>query len=139
MTDINVNRLIVKVKQLGKLREKLLQKDLAPQGAWIHQYQVHRVYPSGYEATYTYAKWQADKPIFKRNPKKNARPLKRGKDKEYTNHQHIGNIETNPEVEEAYRALYNRNRLDAVEQALKDIEAIIDQCDAITVKLEVES
>ena len=105
MTDINVNRLIVKVKQLGKLREKLLQKDLAPQGAWIHQYQVHRVYPSGYEATYTYAKWQADKPIFKRNPKKNARPLKRGKDKEYTNHQHIGNIETNPEVEEAYRAL----------------------------------
>jgi C4-dicarboxylate-specific signal transduction histidine kinase len=61
------------------------------------------------------------------------------KDKEYTNHQHIGNIETNPEVEEAYRALYNRNRLEAVEQALKDIEAIIDRCDAITVKLEIES
>jgi hypothetical protein len=125
MTDINVDRLIVKVKQLGKLREKLLQKDLAPQGAWIHQYQVHRVYPSGYEATYTYAKWQADKPIFKRNPKKNARPLKRGKHKQYTSHQHIGNIETNPEVIEAYRALDNRNQLESVEQALKDIEAIL--------------
>lgn len=125
MTDINVDSLISKIKQLGELRQKLLQQDLAPQGAWIHQYKVHRVYPSGYEATYTYCKWQADKPIFKRNPKKNARPIKRGKNKQYTRHQHIGNMETSPEVIEAYRALDNRNRLESVEQALKDIEAII--------------
>lgn len=124
MTDINIDSLIAKIKQLGELREKLLQEDLAPQGAWIHQYQVHRVYPSGYEATYTYAKWQADKPIFKRNPKKNARPLKRGKDKEYTNHQHIGSLD-DTKVLEAYEAWNNRKRLESVEQALKDIEAIL--------------
>ena len=127
MTDINVDNLLSRIKHLEELREKLLQEDLAPEGAWIHRYKVHRVYPSGYEATYTYAKWQADKPIFKRNPKKNARPLKRGKDKEYTNHQHIGNAENNPEVEEAYKAFNNRKRLEAIEQALKDIEAILSE------------
>lgn len=124
MTDINIDSLVLKIKQLGKSREKLLQKDLAPQGAWIHQYQVHRVYPSGYEATYTYAKWQADKPIFKRNPKKNARPLKRGKHKQYTNHQHIGSLD-DPKVLEAYEAWNNRKRLESVEQALKSIEEIV--------------
>lgn len=127
MTEINTGRLIKQIRTLEKIRKKLLERDLAPEGAWIHQYQVHRVYPSGCEETYTYAKWQADKPIFKRNPKKNARPLKPGKDKQYTNHQHIGNIDNNPEVEDAYRALENRKRLEAIEQAFKDIEAIVSE------------
>ena len=126
MADTDVDDLIKKLKQLKKLREKLLKSDLSPEGAWIHHYQIHRNYPSGYSATYTYAKWQADKPIFKRNPKKNARPVKRGKNEEYTNHLHIGNVETNSDVEEAYRALENRKRLEDIEKTLREIEAILN-------------
>jgi hypothetical protein len=125
MTDINIDEIIKKIKYLKALREELLQKDLAPQGAWIHQYQVHCSYPNGHEATYTYAKWQADKPIFKRNPKKNARPLKCGKDKEYTTHQHIGNIETDPEVQEAYKCWDNRKQLEHIEKIFKNIEVML--------------
>jgi hypothetical protein len=127
MGDINIDKIIAQIKQLEELRENLLKGHLAPEGAWIHLYHVHRVYRSGYEATYTYAKWHADKPIFKRNPKKNAKAPKRGKDKQYTKHLHIGNVETNSDVEQAYKALENRKRLEEVEKALKDIEAILEK------------
>jgi hypothetical protein len=129
MADIDVDDLIKKLKQLKKLREKLLKSDLSPEGAWIHHYQIHRNYPSGCSATYTYAKWQADKPIFKRNPKKNARLVKPGKSKEYTNHQHIGNVETNPDVQEAYRRMGNRERLERIEKALFQIDSILNLTD----------
>lgn len=125
MSDINIDEIIEKINYLKTLREELLEKDLSPKGAWIHEYQIHRSYPSGHEAIYTYAKWQADKPIFKRNPKKNARPLKPDKDKEYTNHQHIGNVETDPEVQEAYKAWNNRKELEHIEKFFKNIEVML--------------
>lgn len=128
MSDIDVDNLIAEIEQLWELREKLLEEDLAPSGAWIHKYHVTRAYPSGAVETYTYAKWQADKPIFKRNPKKNARPIKPGKDEEYTNHLHIGSVDNNWEVvERAYQSWENRQRLEAVEKALKSIEEIASE------------
>jgi len=123
MENINVNEIIDKIQYLKTLREELLESELSPEGAWIHQYQIHRSYPSGYEATYTYAKWQADKPIFKRNPKKNAKPITEEKDKNYTNHQHIGRID-DPKVEQAYKSWNNRKTLENIEKAFKTIEAI---------------
>ncbi len=78
-----------------------------------------------------YAKWQAHEPIFKRNPKRRARPPRSGLDPEFTHHQHIGRVSSNtglgiePQVEEAYQQWANRKRLEAVEQALQDIQAIL--------------
>ncbi|MEL6165025.1 MAG: hypothetical protein AAFR37_15160 [Cyanobacteria bacterium J06628_3] len=128
MSDINIDNLIAEIKQLWELRGKLLEEDLAPEGAWIHKYHVTRAYPSGAVETYTYAKWQADKPIFKRNPKKNALPVKSGKDEEYTNHQHIGSVDNNWEVvERAYQSWENRQRLEAIEKALKTVENVVSE------------
>lgn len=128
MTDINIDSLTKDIRELGRIREKLLEEDLAPSGAWIHKYHVTRAYPSGAVETYTYAKWQADKPIFKRNPKKNARPIKSGKHEQYTNHLHIGSLDNNWEVvERAYQSWENRQRLEAVEKALKSVEEIVSE------------
>lgn len=124
MEDIDIDKIIEKIEYLKALREEVLKSELSPEGAWIHEYQIHRSYPSGHEATYTYAKWQADKPIFKRNPKKNARPLKPDKNEKYTNHQHIGNIE-NPEVQKAYQAWENRKKLQDIEKFFQNIEAML--------------
>ncbi|MEL6462718.1 MAG: hypothetical protein AAFY21_12700 [Cyanobacteria bacterium J06641_2] len=128
MSDINIDNLIAEIKQLWELREKLLKQDLAPEGAWIHRYHVTRAYKSGAVETYTYAKWQADKPIFKRNPKKNARPVKPGKNEEYTNHLHIGSVDNNWEaVERAYQSWENRQRLETIEKALKTVENVVSE------------
>lgn len=128
MTNINIDSLIKDIRKLGRIREKLLEKDLAPEGAWIHKYHVTKAYPSGAVETYTYAKWQADKPIFKRNPKKNARPIKPGKNEEYTNHLHIGSVDNNWEVvEQAYQSWEDRQRLEAIEQALKTVEDLVSE------------
>ena len=70
----------------------LMEGNIAPAGAWIHEYEVVRCYPSGTVATYQYAKRQATEPIFKRNPKKRGRSLKQGKDPEFSCHQHIGRV-----------------------------------------------
>lgn len=128
MTDINIDSLIKDIRKLGRIRKKLLEKDLAPEGAWIHQYHVTKAYSSGAVETYTYAKWQADKPIFKRNPKKNARPIKPGKNEEYTSHLHIGSVDNNWEVvERAYQSWEDRQRLEAIEQALKAVEDLVSE------------
>lgn len=125
MANIDIDEIIEKIKYLKALREELLQKDLAPEGTWIHEYQIHRSYPSGYEATYTYAKWQSKDAIFKRNPKKNAKPVKEGKDEKFTNHKHIGNVETDPEVQEAYKSWDNRKQLEYIERFFKNIEVML--------------
>jgi hypothetical protein len=58
---------------------------------------------------------------------------KRGKNPEYTCHQHIGRVgsstglRTDEEVKEAYREWYNRQRLDAVERAIAEIEETLEQ------------
>lgn len=91
----NIQEICNRIMLLNQERERLLGEELSPEGAWIHEYTVYKVYPNGFKGEYRYAKWQANEPIFKRNPKKRASPPKRGKNKEYTNHQHIGRVWSN--------------------------------------------
>ena len=129
------------IQRLMQERSHLLASDLSPPGAWIHEYTVRRRYPKGFLGEYVYAKWQAHEPIFKRNPKKHGRSPKKGKDPEFTNHQHIGRVSSNtglgiePEVEEAYQQWSNRRRLEAVEQALQEIQTILLRFEKHTTKV----
>lgn len=125
----NIQNLIEQMQQLEKEREELLLKPMSPPGVWIHQYEVRKRYPDGFIGIYIYAKWQAEKPIFKRNPKKYGH---RGEGN-FTCHQHIGRVSSNtgldsvPEVEAAYEEWENRKRLDAIDQALADIEIVLQK------------
>jgi hypothetical protein len=125
----NIQNLIEKLQQLEKIRNQLQRKPMSPPGVWIHQYVVKRSYPSGLEGIYVYAKWQAEEPVFRRNPKKFGH---RGKG-EFTCHQHIGRVSSNTglgmdeRVEDAYEEWNNRKRLDAIDQALKEIEIALTQ------------
>ncbi|MEH2038427.1 hypothetical protein [Nostoc sp.] len=84
----------------------------------------------GYEIYwYVYAKWQANQPIFKRNPKARLKGIvKRGKNPEYTCHQYIGRVGSStglgsdPLVTEAYQEWENREQLDAIDIAPDEIE-----------------
>ena len=119
------------------MRSHLLTSDLSPEGAWIHEYTVRRRYPKGFLGEYVYAKWQAREPIFKRNPKKHGRSPRSGKNPEFTCHQHIGRVGSNtglgsePEVEEAYQQWANRKRLEAVDQALQEIQSILSRAEKV--------
>lgn len=129
MTDC-IDQIIEKLQQLKEIRQQLVNKPMSPPGAWIHQYEVRKQYKKdGQIYWYVYAKWQANEPIFKRNPKKRLKGIiKRGKNPEYTCHQHIGRVgsstglPTDPQVEEAYKEWNNRKRLDAIDTALVQIE-----------------
>lgn len=129
--SFDIQEICNKIILLNQAREQLLKQELSPEGAWIHEYTVYRRYPSGFVGEYKYAKWQANKPIFKRNPKPRARPPKRGKNRELTNHKHIGRVWSNtglgmePETEEAYQIFNNRKQLEAIEQALAEIESVL--------------
>lgn len=131
--EIDLQKILNGIQYLMQVRSQLLESELSPEGAWIHEYEVKKRYPSGFLGIYRYAKWQAEKPIFKRNPKKRGRLPKKGKDPKFTCHQHIGRVWSNtdlgtePEVEEAYQALINRKRLDAVETALQEIQSILSR------------
>lgn len=131
--NIDIQKIFIGIAQLSQLREKLLTEELAPVGTWIHEYTVYRKYPNGFVGEYRYAKWQADKPIFKRNPKKKAAKPKRGKNPEFTSHQHIGRVWSNtglgmePEAEQAYQIFNNRKKLTAIERALTEIQGILAQ------------
>lgn len=133
MTEIRIQQLIEGINDLQQLREKLLAGSLAPEGAWIHEYEVKRTYASGNTETYGYAKWQAHEPIFKRNPKKGGRPPRAGKNPEFTCHQHIGRVwsttglGTEPEVTAAYQDWRNRKKLEKIEQALGEIQLILSR------------
>ena len=132
-SEIDIQKILDGIVRLSQARDNLLSEALSPVGAYIHEYTVFRKYPNGFIGEYRYAKWQADKPIFKRNPKKRALPPKRDKDPKFTNHQHIGRVSSNtglgmePEVEEAYQTYNNRKRLEAVEHALTQIAAILSR------------
>ncbi len=126
--------LIAKIERLYAERDRLLQEDLAPEGAWVHQYSIWRTYPSGITHEYRYAKWQSQEPIFKRSPPKPGRKqrlVKSGKNPESTQHQYIGRVwsssglETEPEVIEAYEAEANRKKLEEITQAITEIEQIL--------------
>ncbi|WP_461947671.1 hypothetical protein [Nostoc sp.] len=132
MTE-RIDQIIEKLHQLKEIRQQLVNAPMSEPGAWIHQYEVRKRYKKGGDIyTYTYAKWQATEPIFKRNPKPRLKGVvKRGNNPEYTCHQHIGRVGsstglgTEPEVTEAYREWENRKRLDAVDKALDEIEAAL--------------
>ncbi|RCJ15416.1 hypothetical protein A6S26_34580 [Nostoc sp. ATCC 43529] len=129
MTD-RIDQIIEKLQQLKEIRQQLVDEPMSPPGAWIHQYEVQKQYKKdGQVYWYVYAKWQANEPIFKRNPKQRLKGIvKRGKNPEYTCHQHIGRVgsstglSTDPQVEEAYQEWANRKRLDAIDIAIEEIE-----------------
>jgi hypothetical protein len=129
MVEIDVPKIIQDIEQLQRLRLELLEQELSPEQAWIHQYEVKRVYPSGNTEWYCYAKWQAHQAIFRRNPKHKHRIA--DKEPGFTKHQHIGRVSSStglgmePEVKEAYRAWHDRQRLEAIEESLLEIHAVL--------------
>lgn len=133
MTEIDFPKLIEGLHHLQRLRDKLRTSSLSPEGAWIHEYEVKRKYPSGNIETYGYAKWQAHEPIFKRNPKGNGKPPQVGKNPNFTCHQHIGRVWSTtglgkePAVEAAYQEWQNRKELEAIEQALEEIQNVLSR------------
>lgn len=137
MTEIDFPRLIEGLHHLQQLRDKLRTSSLSPEGAWIHEYEVKRKYPSGTTETYGYAKWQAHEPIFKRNPKRGGRPPRVGKNPDFTCHQHIGRVWSTtglgkePSVEAAYQEWQNRKELEEIEQALEEIQSVLSRFEGI--------
>lgn len=128
------NTLMSKIQQLYAIKREIAESgEIAPENCWIHQYEISRQWSPTFSATYTYAKWQASKPIFKRNPKKRAGSPKPGKNVEFSTHKHIGRVSSTtglgpvPEVEEAYAALARRDRLHQIESALEKIEEILKE------------
>jgi hypothetical protein len=127
MSDID--RIHAKINQLYRLRERLLLRPLAPPNIWISQYKITREYPNSKIAhTYTYAKWEALTPIFKRKKQNKIN----NKASEYTKHEHIGrvsstsNLPMDESVKQAYIEQRNRRRLDRVESAINKIESAIN-------------
>jgi hypothetical protein len=125
----NIDRIHAKINQLYRLRERLLLVPLAPPNIWISQYKITREYPGSTMAhTYTYAKWEALTPIFKRK-KQNKIDSKASK---YTKHEHIGRVSStsglpmDESVKQAYIEQRNRRWLDRVESAINKIESAIN-------------
>jgi hypothetical protein len=125
-----IDQIIEKLHQLKEIRQQLVNEPMSEPGVWIHQYEVRKQYKKGGEIYwYVYAKWQANEPIFKRNPKARLKGIvKHGKNPKYTCHQHIGRVSsstglgTDSEVAIAYQEWENRKRLDALDKALDEIE-----------------
>ncbi|MBE8969336.1 hypothetical protein IQ277_24880 [Nostocales cyanobacterium LEGE 12452] len=125
-----IDQIIEKLQQLKGIRQQLVNEPMSEPGVWIHQYEVRKQYKKDGEVYwYVYAKWQANEPIFKRNPKPRLKGIvQRGKNPEFTCHQHIGRVGSNtglgtdPLVTEAYREWENRKQLDAIDKALEEIE-----------------
>lgn len=106
MHEINVAALIERIRQLQQIREELRSGALSSEGAWIHEYEVKRLYRgSGNLEWYRYAKWQAHEPIFQRKPKRPANP---DRHPGFTKHQHIGRVSstTGLEMEDAVKEAY---------------------------------
>lgn len=129
MEHIDIDWIISEIHRLQQLRTVLLAGDLAPQGVWLHTYIIERTYKSGARHTYEYAKWQAHESIFPRNPKGRGKYSK--PNTQYTKHQHIGRVASSTglgmeeNVEEAYRLMRNRERLEAIEKALVTIQTLL--------------
>ena len=120
-------RLVAQIIELEHERSNLLQKELAPSGAWIHSYSINRRFEDGTIATYTYAKWQSLQPIFK--SKKDPKTMVR--------HQHIGRIESSTglgmtEATEAAFDAFNRTlRVKAIDEAMNTIQSTLQQLDGL--------
>ena len=145
MATIDVEQIIKGIRLLQQVQEQLRAKELSPEGAWIHQYQVTRSYPSGNVETYCYAKWQAKQPIFSKKPKSHRRSQPPQHKHEFTCHQHIGRVSstTGLGMDEAVKAAYiawnNRKKLTEVEQALREIQTILEKTEVELGEMEDES
>jgi hypothetical protein len=124
----NIDHIHAKINQLYRLRDRLLSRPLAPPDIWISQYKITREYPNSKMAhTYTYAKWEALTPIFKRK-KQDKIDSKASK---YTKHEHIGRVSSTSglPMDESVRIAYieqrNRRWLNRVESAINKIESAI--------------
>lgn len=80
---------------------------------------------------YCYAKWQSDTPIFRRNPKAKLRGVAKGKNPEFTCHQHIGRVGSSTglgvdrEVAIARKEWDRRKQLDVIDKVLNEIETAL--------------
>lgn len=133
MTD-SIDQIIERLHHLKEIRQQLANQPMSPPGAWIHEYEVKKQYRKGGEVyVYCYAKWQADTPIFRRNPKAKLRGVAKGKNPEFTCHQHIGRVWSStglgidPEVAIALQEWQRRKQLDAIDKALEQIEAALTE------------
>lgn len=134
MNNAEIQHIIERLNCVYERRQQILASgNIAPEGAWIHTYVIYRKFSDTFTGEYCYAKWQSKEAIFKRSSRpKKKRPLKAGKNPEYTNHQHIGRVWSNTglgmetEVEEAYEAWENRLTLETIDKALSEIRQILD-------------
>lgn len=142
MATIDVEQIIKGIRRLQQVQAQLQAEELSPQGAWIHQYQVTRSYPSGNVETYCYAKWQAKLPIFSKKPKRHRRSQPPEQKPAFTCHQHIGRVSSttglgmDEEVKAAYIAWNNRTRLREVEQALQEIQSVLEKTEVELGKMQ---
>ncbi len=133
MAELSQQELIAKIQCLYAQREQLLVGQLAPEGAWVHEYSIYRTFPNGITHEYRYAKWQSQDPIFARSLKKGTRPPKAEKNPQMTAHKHIGRVwsssglGTDIEVVKAYQAERNRKRLEKIDSAIKEIDLLLER------------
>ncbi|MDX2241109.1 MAG: hypothetical protein NW224_10535 [Leptolyngbyaceae cyanobacterium bins.302] len=145
MATIDIEPIMKGIRRLQQVQEQLQARELSPEGAWIHQYQVTRSYPSGNVETYCYAKWQAKLPIFSKKPKRHKRSQQPEHKPAFTCHQHIGRVSstTGLGMDEAVRAAYNawnnRKKLTEVEQALTEIQKVLEKTEGQIGKMEDKS
>lgn len=123
------------IEKLHQAKEILQAGKLAPEGAWIHEYTVDKVYANGSSYWYRYAKWQCEKPIFECNPKPNSKQTKK-----FTNHKHIGRVSSSSglkmsvETIESYQAWNNTLSLQMIEKTLQDINSALENFSTFTLK-----
>jgi len=127
-----VDQIIERLHQLKEIRRQLANQPMSPPGAWIHEYEVKKQYRKGGDVyVYCYAKSQADTPIFRRNSKAKLRGVAKGKNPEFTCHQHIGRVWSStglgidPDVAIALKEWERRKQLDAIDKALEQVEAAL--------------
>jgi hypothetical protein len=130
MSAYAIAQMIERLRELEKERAQLLTASLFSVGAWIHEYTKKKIYPDGFYAEYTYAKWQASEAIFERKPKqprKRKEEQKQGLSQGKVKHQHIGRVGSSTglsmevSVARAYEQWERRKRLEKIEAALTAI------------------
>lgn len=130
-----MKELLDKLQRLYEMREMILESgEIAPEGAWIHEYDsVRRSPKNGEVLIYRYAKWQSKFPIFARNPRRPQDWEKAEKSDGFTAHQYIGRVGSSTglgayqSVADAYAALARRERLQQIDKALVEIEEILER------------
>lgn len=86
MDDLDLDRMIKKLRQLHRLKQQLLTRSLAINNTWI-SHTVARYHPkTDITHYYTYAKWEAVEPIFQCKPKRDLTVDLNVEEQKYTRH-----------------------------------------------------